>query len=924
MELVKGVPITTYCDQHRLTVPQRLELFTQVCQAVQHAHQKGIIHRDLKPSNVLVTEYDGRPVPKVIDFGLAKALQGLAALTERTLHTAFGAVVGTPLYMAPEQVGLNALDVDTRSDVYALGVLLYELLTGTTPLERRLLKEAAWDEVCRVIREEEPPRPSTRLSTAEALSSIAARRQTEPARLGRIVRGELDWIVMKALEKDRNRRYESANGFVLDVQRYLADEPVSAGPPSAGYRLRKFVRRNRRAVWVAAAFAVLLAVGVAGLATGLAVLAAQKRALEQAIAEEERSRRRADENFRAARAAVDRFFTEVSTSRELLRGTPGTQQLRRRLLEQARDYYVKFLEAGGDDPRLREDVARAHLRMGKVLAEIVHGAEARQALEQGRSLTEEALRADPTNRALRREVAEATWLAAVEEGLAGKLNDSRASMLQARGQLEQLLKEGPADRATKRMLAHVYRDLGEVESTAGNAEEAAKWLRAALGHGGHDPFFDALCHGSLARVLRFQDRHKEALREAETARARLLEGPASAAGSLHLAKIDTVIGGLQHRLGNFPAAVAAHGRARARLEPLARDNPNSHDVQKEYTATLGNNALLALEQGRASDARLGLREARRRYEKLLKESSRDFQVVNDWIGCCYYRGVAETALKDVAAAREALGQVTGRAGALQRLFPNNPELHNNLCRCWYVLGEAEWSGKNHAAALAAYERGLELVRELHRRNPAIPTYAQNVVAFQGRRGEALAALNRPTEAEAALTESIEAADRWRTSAGQSPAARKLLIASLGLRAEVRINRGKPADALADLDRLIPLSVEPYTTRGRYLRALALARLGRHPDVAAEAELLARTAGSDPGLIYNAACAFALAAADADDARKETAAKRALDLLRQAQRAGFFDAPGQVAHLKQDKDIDPIRQRDDFKQFLAGLEKKAAR
>jgi serine/threonine protein kinase/Flp pilus assembly protein TadD len=251
MELVKGVPLTKYCDEHRLTPKQRLELFVPVCLAVQHAHQKGIIHRDIKPSNILVAQYDGRPVPKVIDFGIAKATG--QQLTDRTLMTGFGAVVGTLEYMSPEQAELNQLDIDTRSDIYSLGVVLYELLTGSTPLDRKRLKQAALAEILRVIREEEPQKPSTRLSgSGDALPSISAQRQTEPAKLTRLVRGELDWLVMKALEKDRSRRYETANGFAADVQRYLADEPVQACPPSAWYRFRKFTRRNKSVLAVAA------------------------------------------------------------------------------------------------------------------------------------------------------------------------------------------------------------------------------------------------------------------------------------------------------------------------------------------------------------------------------------------------------------------------------------------------------------------------------------------------------------------------------------------------------------------------------------------------------------------------------------------------------------------------------------------------
>jgi WD40 repeat protein/serine/threonine protein kinase len=263
MELVKGVPITGFCDQNHLTLRQRLELFVPVCQAVQHAHQKGVIHRDLKPSNVLVTLHDGTPVVKVIDFGVAKAVG--QQLSDKTVYTRFAQMLGTPLYMSPEQAEMSGLDIDTRTDIYALGVLLYELLTGTTPFDGERLRTAGYDEMRRIIREEEPARPSARVSTlGQAAATVSANRRSDPKRLSQLFHGELDWVVMKALEKDRARRYETASAFAADVQRYLNDEPVEACPPSAWYRFRKFARRHRTGLRTASAvaLAVLLAAAV--------------------------------------------------------------------------------------------------------------------------------------------------------------------------------------------------------------------------------------------------------------------------------------------------------------------------------------------------------------------------------------------------------------------------------------------------------------------------------------------------------------------------------------------------------------------------------------------------------------------------------------------------------------------------------------
>jgi serine/threonine protein kinase/tetratricopeptide (TPR) repeat protein len=309
MELVHGVPITKYCDDNRLTPRQRLELFVPVCQAIQHAHQKGIIHRDIKPSNVMVTLYDGKPVPKVIDFGVAKATE--QKLTTQTLFTQYGTMVGTLEYMSPEQAEMSALGVDTRSDIYSLGVLLYELLTGSTPLSHQRVKEAAYAEILRLIREEDPPKPSTRLSdSGEALASISAQRHTEPAKLSKLMRGELDWIVMKTLEKDRNRRYESANGFAADVQRYLSDEPVQACPPSAAYRFHKFARRNKGPVLAVSLILLVLIAGIVGTSIGL--IRAEKARLAES---EQRQLAESNEQKALTAAAAEKKAKETAEAR---------------------------------------------------------------------------------------------------------------------------------------------------------------------------------------------------------------------------------------------------------------------------------------------------------------------------------------------------------------------------------------------------------------------------------------------------------------------------------------------------------------------------------------------------------------------------------------------------------------------------------
>jgi serine/threonine protein kinase/Flp pilus assembly protein TadD len=467
MELVPGVPITEFCDQGRLTTRQRLELFVTVCQAVQHAHTKGIIHRDLKPSNVLVTWQDTIAVPKVIDFGIAKATG--QRLTERTLFTHFAQLLGTPLYMSPEQAERNSLDVDTRSDVYSLGVLLYELLTGTTPFEKERLQQASYGEMCRILRDEEPPRPSTRINTlGQAATTASARRRSAPRELSRLLHGELDWIVLKALEKDRNRRYESASALAADVERYLHDEAVLACPPAWGYGLRQLARRHKRALITVMAVALALVLGTVA-STWEALRAKRAETLAERRLEE------AEANLSLARQAVDEMYVQVADELAL---QPHMQPFQRDVLEKALRFYQEFVHQKRDDPLLQRDRARALLRVSRIRAELGHRSSAKEACDEALTTLEELAAALPVDANRRRLLAEAYGLRGSHAASAGRQRVAEDNFRQAQALFRELSTEHPDDPTLRVQLAATSKQLGGVLTDRPREAELA--LRTGL------------------------------------------------------------------------------------------------------------------------------------------------------------------------------------------------------------------------------------------------------------------------------------------------------------------------------------------------------------------------------------------------------------------------------------------------------------
>ncbi len=610
MELVKGVPLTQYCDDHRLDLPARLSLFRQICSAVQHAHQKGIIHRDLKPTNILVESHDDKPVPKVIDFGLAKATSGMQ-LSEHSLFTAFGSVAGTPLYMAPEQATFNALDVDTRADIYALGVILYELLTGSTPITRETMRRAALEEMLRSIREVEPPVPSSRISSSAGRPSVAANRHIEPARLSRLVRGDLDWIVMKALAKERDRRYDSAVGLANDVERFLNHEPVSAGPPTAAYRLRKFVRRNRGRVVAASLVIVAMVAGVIGTTWGLIEARRERQRAERRLAQ-----------VATMNDILGSVFEDLDPDLAETEGKPLAAILGDRLDRAASEVDA---EATGDPLA----AARMLAKLGRSQRGLAHYEEATRVLARARDALAALLGADDPE-ALRcaDELAMATGLAgridraiALYEGLPPRMDarlgpddpvtlESRATLgaLYERGsrpeEAVRLLEEaiprmraalGPAHRVTLRAtsrLAQAYASVGRPDRSIALYEQALASERAALRPGHPDTLQTMLRLGSTYVDLGRLDRGLALAEEAHALAAAGL-GPdhATTLRARRILALALLADGQRRRAIDILGETSARERAK-----LGADHPDTID-------TLVVLATALTEDGRFEEAR---------------------------------------------------------------------------------------------------------------------------------------------------------------------------------------------------------------------------------------------------------------------------------------------------------------------------------
>ncbi len=768
MEYVKGVPITEYCDATRLSVEERLNLFVQVCSALQHAHQKGIIHRDLKPSNILVAPYDDKPVPKVIDFGLAKAMH--QSLTEKTLYTAHEMVLGTPLYMSPEQAQLNNLDVDTRADIYSLGVLLYELLTGTTPIERKRFKEAAWDEVRRMIREEEPPAPSMRLSSTDTLPSSATFRHTEPAKLKKLVRGELDWIVMKALEKDRTRRYETANGLARDIQRYLDDEVVEARPPSAGYRFGKFVRRHRAQAMAAGLVFLALLAGIASTTWGLVREARANARLAKSLVREQKANTdlsaanvKVKARYDLAVDAVKTFHTGVSE--DFLLKEEKFKELRNRLLKSASDFYGKLgaLLGNETDFASRRALAQSNFELAELTRKV---GRPEAALEAHRAVlaAREAMATEPGG-------ADTGVKADV-----GRSLNAIADLLASTGKSDEALS---AYRRSESLLAGL----------AGSDRAA----RAAL----------AACRTQMASLLRYQGKVAQALSACRLARPDQ-EALAAFPGSSNearreLAETVAKVGYLLWMSGDYDEAVHEQRAAMAIYQKLADEYPDVVDFRLGLGRThfyLGNVLPLT---GRAAAGEAEFRISLEIFQSLVDGNAAVTQF-RRYLGLG--RSYFADGLLEMGRPAEAEAECRKALALLQKLVDDDPtvaEFRSILAGCHRSLGTMLLQAGKLVEAEIECRKAEVLCEKLMAENASLGQNKLMIAIVLGGLGDVARSSGRAAEAKSFYDRAM-ALEQWVKDDPTFILGRHAIVSSTRRRGLALRDLGDPAGAASDTRR----------------------------------------------------------------------------------------------------------------------------
>jgi serine/threonine protein kinase/tetratricopeptide (TPR) repeat protein len=942
MELVRGVPITAFCDERRLTPRQRLELFLPTCAAVQHAHTKGVIHRDIKPSNVLAAVHDGAAVVKVIDFGIAKAVG--QPLTDKTIHTQLGQLVGTPLYASPEQAGDAGPDVDTRSDVYSLGVLLYELLTGTTPFDPDRFGRGGHDDIRRVIREEEAPKPSARVGAlGQDATLVASRRQSDPRRLSRQCRGELDWIVMRCLEKDRNRRYETASGLALDVQRYLRDEPVQAGPPSAAYRLGKLARRHRVGVAVTAVVLFTLVAGMVGTTLGLlqarqaegnAVHESEEkqRALNGLEAEQARTKaalKDATEGRGRARVALDQMSSRIID--EWLSRQPELTREQKQFLEFALTRYEEFTRESGNTPEQRQALARAYWRVGMIRDRLGLRAESAAALEQAVALLKALRQEDPDKPEYADDLARTLNNYGILQKAQDRVAEAVGSFEAARELWEMLREKDPRSVHYAVALGGLYCNLGSASEDPSGFADRLKWCDKAIAT--LEPFRRdplpgarlnlAAAHHGRAVALVMLSRRQEAIPSYRAA-CDLME-------ELHQEHPDvpryaeSLATMLQNRADeeDDEGALASHLAARQVLERLVEDYPSVPALTEALVRAHHALSFLQLRHGQRQEALRSREAVCRLQEKLVRlhPDRLDYQVDlagsetkwgeflaggRDWEAAIarYETAIArleplldrkpepDQARAVLAHSHLALGGVlekTGHADQAVEHYRKAVAVRPDFQEAYFDLGNALRKKADADDAIAAFRQAVALGERQVQDHPQAPEPHSKTGMALNNLAVRLMEQDKLTEARELLEQAIQHQEAALGADRKNPDYRENLRNHCWSLAATLVRLGDHAGAARAATRLPEILPDG---REEYLRAA----------------------------IFLAMC-VPLAEKDAqlpEDKRKDLAREygdRAAALVRQAVARGYRDRKG----LEKNSVWEPIRSHDDFRKALQELD-----
>lgn len=737
MELVKGVPITKFCDENKLTPRQRLELFLPVCEAIQHSHQKGIIHRDIKPSNVLVAMYDERAIPKVIDFGVAKATGH--ALTDMDVVTGFGALVGTPEYMSPEQAGFNNLDIDTRTDVYSLGVLLYELLSGHTPVDRKSMEKAAIVEILRIVRDVDAPLLSAKLSSIDTLPNVAANRQTEPKKLATQFRGELDWVLHKALEKDRARRYSTANGLASDIERYLTNEVVEARPPSTLYTLQKFLKRNRGQAIAAGLVLLSLLAGIVGTTWGL-VRAQQRRVEAEAARAEEATQRgiaqaneakavlaKEEEGRQRAIAENEKQRAIESRNRALdaLRATTGEDVEKligeKKVLSQNEKAYLEaiarrwqlFATQEGSDQLSRAISGEGHMRVASLWDQLGRREDALLEHEQAEKIFRELVAEFPNSSEYAQDLATCCNNSGLVLDYLGRRVEALAKLRDGLAINQKLVDQFPGQAEYRQKLAGNYHNMAIVSDELGNNAEALENYLLGL-----------KIEETLVNDFPDQPDYRN-----------------------QLAISHSNLGVLLVSMGRHQEAQEQYDKALAIREKLAADFPNQTKYFDQLATSYNNYGNLLVKLGHSE-------EAIKRYRSALAIKRK---LVADYPGVAQYASSLASTNNNLATQLRALGQNTEAISIyresmavcenLSKTFPYELEYRQDLAATYLGLANLMRDVNKLELALELHRKALDIREKLVRDFSAVPEYRKDLASSHFSLGQLLRKLKKTIEAE---------------------------------------------------------------------------------------------------------------------------------------------------------------------------------